>query len=222
MLVLHYFPDTASLAVRIALAELGVAHRCALIDRDGGALASPGYRALHPLGKIPAMETPDGPMFETAAMLLWLSDTHAPGRLAPAPNAPDRAAFLKWFFFTSTNVHPTLMDLLYPERVAGEALVAPVMAHAHDRLQMHLTTLEQAAAAGPAWLAPDRPTLLGIYIAVLMRWLGSMPAGHPAHFRGKDFPALHRVLAFMDVLPAAVSVATDESLGPTPFSAPTS
>ncbi|MEY3532451.1 MAG: hypothetical protein RI979_475, partial [Pseudomonadota bacterium] len=65
MYVLHYFPDTASLAPRMVLAELGVQHRCALIDREAGVLASPAYRALHPLGQIPALETPDGPMFET-------------------------------------------------------------------------------------------------------------------------------------------------------------
>ena len=48
MYVLHYFPDTASLAPRMVLAELGVQHRCALIDREAGVLASPAYRALHP------------------------------------------------------------------------------------------------------------------------------------------------------------------------------
>ena len=67
MYVLHYFPDTASLAVRMVLAELGVQHRCQLIDRQAGALNSPEYRAMQPLGLIPALETPNGPMFETEA-----------------------------------------------------------------------------------------------------------------------------------------------------------
>ena len=120
MYVLHYFPDTASLAPRMVLAELGVQHRCALIDREAGVLSSPAYRALHPLGQIPALETPDGPMFETAAILLYLADRH-PG-LAPAPDAPARAAFLSWLFFTSTNIHTTLLQLFYPDRSAGQLL----------------------------------------------------------------------------------------------------
>lgn len=65
---LHYFPDTAPIVVRIVLEELGQKHVCHLIDRKGGALDSPSCRALQPLGKIPALETPDGPMFETAAI----------------------------------------------------------------------------------------------------------------------------------------------------------
>lgn len=220
MLVLHYFPDTASLALRLVLAELDLPHEARLIDRDGGQLASPAYRALHPLGKIPAMETPDGPMFETAAMLLWLSDRHAPGHLAPAPQDPDRAAFLTWFFFTSFNVHPTLMDLFYPDRVAGAAAVPAVLAHAGARMQGFLDALETAAAAGPAWLSDRHPTLLGYYLAMLIRWLGCLPADHPGHVASADRPALHRILAYLETRPAARAIAADEALGATPFTAP--
>ena len=81
MYVLHESPDSASTMVRLVLEELGVPYRARLIDRAAGELASPAYRAMQPLGKIPAMETPDGVMFETAAILLYLSETH--GRLAP-------------------------------------------------------------------------------------------------------------------------------------------
>ena len=151
MYVLHYFPDTASLAPRMVLAELGVQHRCALIDREAGVLSSPAYRALHPLGQIPALETPDGPMFETAAILLYLADRH-PG-LAPAPDAPARAAFLSWLFFTSTNIHTTLLQLFYPERTAGEACKDAVLTHAKARMDLYLATLDTAVAqsAGNGW-----------------------------------------------------------------------
>ncbi len=220
MLVLHYFPDTASLAVRMVLAELDIPHEARMIDRDGGALASPAYRALHPLGKIPAMETPDGPMFETSAMLLWLADRHAPGRLAPAPDAPDRAAFLSWFQFTAFNIHPTLMDIFYPDRVAGEACVPQVLAHAADRMKGFLSALDHAAAGHPGWLPATDASLLGYYIAMLIRWLGTLPPDHPGHLRSADFPALHAALAHLETRPAALSVAADEGLGATLFTAP--
>lgn len=220
MYVVHYVPDTASLAVRMVLTELGLPHEARLIDRDAGQLASPGYRALHPLGKIPAMETPDGPMFETAAMLLYLSDRHAPGQLAPAPDSPDRAAFLKWFFFTSTNIHPGLMELFYPDRIAGDAAVRQVLAHARVRMQEFLAVLDAAATDSPAWLPADRPSLLGYYAAMLMRWLASMPTDSPAYFNPSAYPALHRVLAYLETRPAALSVAAAESLGPTCFTNP--
>lgn len=219
MYTLHYSPDTASLAVRIVLAELAVPHQSQLIDREAGALDSLAYRALHPLGLIPAMETPDGPMFETAAMLLYLSDRH-PG-LAPAPDSPERAAFLKWLFFTSTNVHPCLLQLFYPDRVAGDALSDAVMAHARARMQTYLGALnDMVAQDAPNWMSQGKPGLMGYYVGMLMRWLATYGAGHPSYFRSAEFPALHAVLAAHEVRAAALAIAADENLGPTLFTNP--
>jgi glutathione S-transferase len=219
MYVLHYFPDTASLALRILLAELGVPHECRMIDRASGALDSPAYRAMHPLGKIPAMETPDGPMFETAAMMLYLCDRHH--AFAPAPDAPERAAFLKWLFFTSTNIHPTLLQLFYPERTAGPACADAVAQHADALMRQLLTTFEtMLATEKPKWLAPETPSMLSIYLGMLLHWLGQIPAGSPGHFDAKAYPRLHAMLRALDARPHVQTIAADENLGTTPFSNP--
>lgn len=218
MYVLHYFPDTASLAVRLVLADLRLPHDLRLIDRDGGELSSPGYRALHPLGKIPVLETPDGPMFETAAILLYLADRH--GGLAPAPGAPERAALLKWLFFTSTNLHAAEMELFYPERVAGPEAVPALLPRAAERVRVCLAALDAAAAAEPAWLPAEGPSLMGYYLGMLVRWLSSFPPGHVGRITAADFPALHRAFAALEARPAVREIAADEGLGPTIFTAP--
>jgi glutathione S-transferase len=218
MYVLHYSPDTASLIVRLVLEELALPYQAVLIDRAGGALNSAAYRALHPLGKIPAFETPDGPMFETAAILLYLADRH--GGLAPEPNAPERAAFLKWLFFTSTNIHTTLLQLFYPARVAGPDCIPAVLTHAHDRMTEYLDVLEAAATVNPDWLPDHKPSILGYYIGVLIRWLSGFDPAQGFHFYSRSYPALHRVLAYLETRPAALVAARDETLGPTIFTQP--
>ena len=218
MYTLHYWPDTASTILRLVLRELDLPVRERRIDREGGELGTPAYRQLHPLGLIPAMETPHGPMFETAAMLLYLSDRH-PG-LAPLPDSPDRAAFLKWLFFTSSNVHPTVMQLNYPDRVAGPDCTAAALTHAHRRMATYLPLLEQVAATNPDWLPSHRASVLGYYVAVLMRWLSGFDPGQGLHFHSRDYPALNRVLACLEARPAALAVAADEGLGPTIFTHP--
>ena len=218
MYVLHYYPDTASLVVRMVLAELGVQHRCALIDREAGALNSPAYRAMQPLGLIPAMETPDGPMFETAAILLYLADRHA--GLAPAADDPARAYFLKWLFFTSTNIHSTLLQLFYPERTAGADCSAQVLAHAQPKMAQYLAILDAAAAGGPDWMPNDRPSVLGYYVAMLMHWLGGFGPEHPLQVNAADYPHICKVLTMLEAQHATQAIAEDEGLGPTPFTAP--
>lgn len=219
MYVLHSSPDSASLIVRLVLEELGLPHECPLIDRAGGALDSAAYRAMQPLGLIPALETPDGPMFETAAMLLYLSDRH-PG-LAPAPDHPDRAAFLSWFIFTNNSVHTTLMQLFYPARVAGEDHAAAVVAHARIRMATFLDLLDDMVATdAPDWLSATKPTLLGYYVGVMIRWLSSYGPGHAFHFPSSDYPALHPILAMLEQRPAALTAARAENLGSMIFTHP--
>lgn len=218
MYVLHCSPDSASTIVRLALEELGVPHECRVIDRAAGALDSPAYRAMQPMGLIPALETPDGPMFETGAILLYLTERH-PG-LAPAAGDPERADWLSWFIFTNNSVHTTLMQMFYPHRVAGEDLAQAVQAGARARMLGHLAHLEAKAATHPVWLSPDAPSLLGYYISVLMRWLAQSPPDAPAHIPSRDFPALRAILADHETRPAALAVAKAEGLGPAIFTNP--
>ena len=129
MYTLQSVPEFASLIVHLVLEELGQPYSLNTVSLDTGDLDSPAHRALNPFGKIPAMQTPDGPMFETAAILMYLSEL-TPNGLAPAPGSPDRAAFLKWLFFTSTNLHTTLMQTYYPIRTAGPDCTDAVVTHA--------------------------------------------------------------------------------------------
>ncbi len=215
---LHFSPDSASIIVRLALRLTGAPFAERQIDREAGELDSPTYRAMHPMGKIPAMQTPDGAMFETAAMLLYLADRH-PG-LAPSPDSPKRAAFLKWLFFTSTNIHATLMQVFYPDRVAGPACAEAVVAHSGARLQEYFALLDQMVAAeAPAWLSAQ-PSIMGFYIGTLIRWLSGFPEGHPARITAADLPALGPILAALETSAPAREVALAEGCAPTLFTQP--
>ena len=218
---LHYAPDNASLIVRLALEELGVPYDTVLVDRAARAQRSPAYLALNPNGLIPVLETPVGPIFETGAILLWLADTH--GALAPVPNDPPRAAFLKWLFWVSDTLHADLRILFYPENYTGPdaAAQAALRAGIRARLRSHLGLLDAVAAEAPRWLSADRPSVLGLYSACLMRWMALYPKGEDrSWFRLGDTPHLHRLLAALESRASTRAAQAAEGLGATPFTAP--
>lgn len=218
MLTLHHAPDFASTIVRFALEELELPHTLVLVDIEGGALASPEYRRVNPVGLIPALETDHGPMFETAAILLWLVDQT--GRLGPGPQDPDRGAFLSWLFFTSNALHQAALAMFYPHRPAGEANTDAARAAAQEQITARLGLIETLIATqAPRWLSPDHPGVLGYYIGVLVRWLILLPPV-PYGIVLADFPHLHAVLAAHEARPAALRVAASDGLGPTPFTNP--
>jgi glutathione S-transferase len=218
MYVLHYAPDNASLAVRLALEERGVPYRTALVDRAEQAQQGAAYRAVAPTGLIPALDTPHGTIFETGAILLWLADRH--GGLAPAPDAPARGDFLKWFFLTANTLHPDLRALFYPLLYAGGDREGH-RSLTEGRVLRSLALIDAALAPAPDWCRPGAPGALGCYLAPLVRWLALYPRANPMKPDLAAYPALLSVLSDLERRPSARRAAEAEGLGPSPFTAPT-
>lgn len=218
MLTLHYAPDNASLIVRLALLEAGLPFRTALVDRRRRAQDGAAYRAVHPAGTIPALETPDGPVFETAAILLWLADRHPGAGLAPPPQAAGRGRFLSWLFFLSNTAHADLRQIFYPATYAPPEGRAGHRALLAARMRGHLALIDRAAADHPALFAP--PAALGLYAVTLCRWAALYPAGGTDWFDAGAFPALGALAAAVERRPAASAAALAEGLGAHPFTAP--
>lgn len=215
MYILHYAPDNASLIIRLALEEAALPYRVALVDRRIRAQDSAAYLRVNPSGLIPTLETPHGPIFETGAILLWLSDTHG---LGPAPDAPDRGDFLKWLFFISNTAHAELRQLFYADRFAPPGAEAGHHALLTGRLKQHFLLLDRAATENPALFA--NPSLLTLYIVTLLRWCVLYPEGQTDWFRLADYPTLAKLAAAQDIRPATLRCAAAEGLGATPFSSP--
>jgi glutathione S-transferase len=214
---LHYAPDNASLIVRLALEELGVTYETVLVDRARQEQKSAGFRALNPMGLIPALETPHGPLFETGAILLWLADQH--GTLAPAPDSPARGAFLSWLFAVSNGFHADLRQLFYPALYADTDEAAH-RAKTRLRLTAHLERFDRLAADGPGWFAGNAPTVLDLYCGALLRWLALYPKGDTDWFALADWPALAALARSLESRPSMQAAQAAEGLGPAPISAP--
>lgn len=214
--VLHYAPDNASLIVRLTLEQGQIPYETRLVDRGAQAQRGAAYRALNPKGLIPTLETPEGPIFETGAILLWLADRH--GGLFPAPASPARGKALKWFFHLSNTMHPLARMMFYGETYVDAACLPDFYRRSAEHFAQAATLLDGAA---PEWSDPEAPGIADFYAAALMRW----PALYPrdadrSWFDLARWPALARVAARVEGLPACRALQSAEGLGDTPFTAP--
>lgn len=213
---LHYAPDNASLVIRLALDAMGLPFDTVLVDRRQKQHRGAAYRAMNPNGLIPVLETPQGPMFETAAILLWLADTH--GQLAPPPHDLQRGPFLKWLFFLSNTLHADLRQLFYPKQyIANDpSLTTALRLGITQRLTRHLDILNDAAAQ-PNW----HRGVQEFYLAAQLRWMGIYPVDYDRRwFRLDRYPTLHQICARIETHPATARLQQAEGLGPTPFTNP--
>jgi glutathione S-transferase len=218
MYVLHYAPDNASLILRLVMEEARLPFRTILVDRTTRQQDSAGYRAINPTGLIPTLVTPAGPIMETAACLLWLSEAHPDKNLGPAHDQPDRVAFLKWLFFLSNTAQADLRQLFYPDQYVSPEGLLGHEAQLSARMIRHFGLLNQAAIDHPALFAA--PCVLGYYTATLLRWPMLYPKSAKRGLTLSDFPALHAMAADLETRPATLAAMAAEGLGPTPFTAP--
>jgi glutathione S-transferase len=106
---LHHQPRSRSTRVLWLLEELGIPFDLTVISRD--VKQTPEYRALHPLGRAPVLEEDEGPVFESAALLLHIADQNLDAGLIAPLCSHERALQYQWCFFGMTDIEGALMDI---------------------------------------------------------------------------------------------------------------
>lgn len=90
MLVLHYHPVSPySRKALVALLHRGDAFARDVVDVFRGGLDDERFRALSPFGRMPVLETPEGPIFESTSIVEYLEDR---GPRVLLPPGEERAA----------------------------------------------------------------------------------------------------------------------------------
>ena len=172
MLQLHYSPSDASLAPHMLLEEIGAPFALKLVDRSVNAQKSPAYLKLNPNGLIPVLEDGDLVLYETAAILLHLADTHPAAQLIPALGTHERAHFYKWLLWLANTLHASVVPFFYPQRWADdESAVTQVKAHAEARVGQLLDQLDaELARHGGPWLLGESFSAADPYALMLCGW----------------------------------------------------
>jgi glutathione S-transferase len=198
MITLHYYPSNASFAPHVLLHEIGAPFELAFVDRTNDAHKSPAYLALNPNGSIPVLVDGDLVLYETAAILMHLADTHPAAQLAPALATPERAQFYKWMLWLSNTMQATLMQYFYPERWVDEGNVAgaaQVQAHAEAKVAGCLEQLDaQLARQGGPWLLGPAYSAGDPLAFMLCRWTRGFTKQRPARAYAHIGPYLQRML----------------------------
>ncbi len=205
---LHYYPSNASMTPHVLLEELGVPYERVLVDRSVGAHRSPAYLALNPNGKIPVLVEGDLVLYETAAIVLHLVDTHPQAALAPAVGTRERAVFYKWLMWLSNTLQAEMPLYFYSDRWAdGPDGTAAVKRHAEAHIAGMVDQIEaELARHGGPWFLGEHYSALDAYAFMLCRWTRGMQ--RPA----RTLPRLAAYLRRMLARPAVQRVIAHEGL----------
>ncbi|MEO1549556.1 MAG: glutathione S-transferase family protein [Pseudomonadota bacterium] len=152
-LTLHHAIDARSFRSLWLLYEIGTPF--SLVERPfDKSLRQPEYLAIHPLGRVPALQDGDLTLFETGAITEYLCETYAP-QLGRAPGHRERVAWLQWLHYAETlAVHIAALTqqhiVIYDDKDRSPLL----MVLEAKRLLKALGVLEQALQ-GQTYLLPS-------------------------------------------------------------------
>ncbi len=105
MLTLHLSPATSSMAVHIALHEVGVPFDTRVWTLAEGT-RTPAYLAINPAGKVPALSVDGTLITEVAGGLFYLAKRYPEAKLLPANDPLTEARAVSWMSFLASTVHP--------------------------------------------------------------------------------------------------------------------
>ena len=121
MLTLYFAPGSSSMAVHIALHEIGVPFQGRPMSFRNNDMGAPGYLALNPEGKVPTLVVDGRPLTEVAAILFYLARRFPEAELLP-DDIEAEAQALSWMSFIASTLHPARrLGLEYARQVYGIA-----------------------------------------------------------------------------------------------------
>jgi glutathione S-transferase len=161
-LVLYTNPQSRGRIARWMLEEIGQPYRTELLDY-ATTMKAPAYRAINPMGKVPALRHGDVVVTETAAICSYLADAFPAAQLAPPPADRLRGPYYRWLYFAAGPLEAAVSNnaLGFQVPAERERMIG------YGRIDLALNALEGALSGGQ-YLAGDRFTAADLYVGSLL------------------------------------------------------
>ena len=184
---LYFSPLACSMASRIVVYETGALATFIEVDpktkRTHDAI---DYLTINPLGLVPALRTDGGELlFENAAILQWLAESHPHSGLAPREGMA-RSRLQQWLSFVGTELHKALFIPLFDKNLpdATRSKTLEIGSKRLAYLDHHLSGRE---------FLLDQFTVADAYLFTVLNWniatpvdLGAWPAVQSFYLRLKS------------------------------------
>ena len=200
MLKLYHSPQSRSSRFIWMLEELGQPYDVKLIKLSEGDNLKPGFLAINPMGKVPALAHKGTVITEAAAICTYLADEFPQAKLNVPVGTPARGVYLKWLFFGPGCFEPAVIDRAAPRKEEARRGML-----GYGTFDTTMDTVAGAIAKGP-WLMGEQFTAADVIVGSTIRWgtmfkliperpeftaylarMAARPAAQRAEAKDKDF-----------------------------------
>jgi glutathione S-transferase len=173
------------------LAEMELDYELILVDRKTEAQKNPEFLKLNPTGRIPTLIFNAKPIYESAAICLFLCEQHPDKKLIPEQGTIERATFYQWLFYLNASLQPELMVYFYPQKHTTATSNYDDIKQTQEQRVIGMLALIDQELEGKEFLLGDKPSACDFVLFMLLHW-GSGLKKTPL-----SFPNLGRYLQAM-------------------------
>lgn len=142
MIIVHHLNNSRSQRVLWLLEELGIEYEIKFYERDPKTMLAPeSLRQVHPLGKSPVITDADLTIAESGAIVEYLVDRYANGRLVPASGTPEHVRYTYWLHYAEGSAMPLLVMRLVLNNF-GAADSSVVSGFVAPQIKLHFDYIE--------------------------------------------------------------------------------
>jgi glutathione S-transferase len=161
---LHWCPNSRAVRALWLLEEIGARYELVRVDVRAGQQNDPAFRAISPLGKVPALVDGETAVAESGAICAYLGDRFPEAKLAPPLSSPLRGPYLRWLFFAAGCIEPAFAD-----RMLKREGQIPHLSASWGSFDSVASTLRDGLARGP-WLLGDAFSTADILVGSGVQW----------------------------------------------------
>ena len=155
-ILVHHSPLSRSTRVVWFCEEAGIAYRVQRVEMFSDAMKRPEYLAVHPLGKVPAIEDGDFVLWETGAILEYLDAKYCGGRWIPARETRAGALAVQWLEYGENPLTVIMGEIAAHSGPMPEDRRLPALVDRGREIAPALVgVVERALAHGREWIAGD-------------------------------------------------------------------
>ena len=172
MYKLYYSPGTCSMAVHVALLEMGAEFEMENVAAPAGQPKSAEFLKINPRGAVPVLKIDDFILREGAAILTFLIEDNK-SDLLPASRL-QRAQALEWLSFANSTLHPAYSKCFFQHHILGdEAASNPLYKPSIAQIQKYWDEIEERLTSNQ-YLCGDKFTVADILVTVIANWSFAM------------------------------------------------
>jgi len=161
---LYHCSKSRSARVLWLLEELGLKYELEELPFDPKALKAPDYLQLNPFGKVPVLVDGSLTMSESVAIVQYILDRYADGRLEPDRNSPEYGVFLQWLHFGESTMMGPISEMAAHTYFLPEDQRNPAIAERGKKTFAHFAGILDAELADHTYLIDDEFTAADIIV----------------------------------------------------------